>query len=98
MTAAAARARGGLLALEDTESSRRNPPDREALRLAYLQEASFTQHLIERFGLDAYLRIYYGESPDDVVGSTLVDLDGEWRAFIGALQRSDPGDPLDEPG
>ncbi len=97
VTAAAARARGGLLALGDTESTRRNPPDREALRLAYLQEASFTQYLVERFGIDAYLRIYYGESPEDVVGSTLVDLDGEWRAFIGALQDAGGGDPSDEP-
>ncbi|MBY6204531.1 hypothetical protein [Halomonas denitrificans] len=85
-TAKAAAERGGLLPLEDTDSTRRNPPTREDLRLAYLQEGSFTQYLIERFGLDAYLRIYYGESPEDVVGSSLLELDGEWRALIGALQ------------
>lgn len=90
-TALGAEARGGLIALEATDTARRNPATREDLRMAYLQEGSFTQYLIERFGMDAYLKIYLGERPEDVVGISLHDLDLDWRDFINDLRSSPSG-------
>ncbi len=92
-TAAAASRRGSLIDLDRTEESRRNPPNQQDLALAYLQEGSFAQYLIERHGLDAYLRIYYGQSPEEAVGASLESLDRDWRALIGELaDRSMNGD------
>lgn len=77
--------RGDLLAFEDTEATRRRPSGSLDLKMAYLQQGSFTQFLLESYGLDAYLRHYYGQPAEAAFGQSLVALDAKWRAFIESL-------------
>lgn len=81
--------RGGLIAFGQTEVTRRNPDRALDLKMAYLQQGSFTQFLLETYGLDAYLKHYYGQSAEATFGQPLAALDEKWRALIEALRAAD---------
>lgn len=74
-----------LIPLENAEHVRNTNQGNELRLLAYLQEGSFTEFLIENFGLNQYLRIYFGEKPQEVVGYDMASLEQKWRTFILAL-------------
>jgi len=84
-TVATAEKSGGFLPLAETEKTRRTTRDSDLRRLAYLQEGSFTRFLIERDGVEKYLRVYFGESLEDVYGQDLEALEDEWRALLAEL-------------
>jgi len=81
-TARAMRAHGALIPLSEAEAVRGSGQDRTARRLAYLQEGAFTQYLIERFGLNAYFRIYQGAAVQGVTGVSLAQIEQDWRGLI----------------
>lgn len=81
-TARAAEIHGGLIPLAITEETRGSAETRIGRQLAYLQEGAFTQFLIERYGLDAYFRIYHGNPLENVTGKSLADLEVEWTVVI----------------
>lgn len=81
----AAMERGGLIALDKTEATRRKPPNGVDLRMAYLQQGSFTQFLLESYGLEAYLSYYYGQAAEAAFGRPLPELDAAWRLLIQSL-------------
>ncbi len=76
---------GGFLPLAETERTRRSTDSRQLRRLAYLQEGSFTRFLIERDGVEPYLRAYRGERLAEVYGKDLAALETEWRALLADL-------------
>ena len=82
-TATLARSHGSLIPLAEADQARRESGDRR--RLGYLQLGSFTQFLVENYGIDAYLRIYRGDSPVDVTGLKPDVLEERWRALIQSL-------------
>lgn len=51
-------------------------------KLAYLQEGAFTQYLIDRFGLDAYLRVFNGEGFEAVIGASIEVIEADWRNLM----------------
>jgi hypothetical protein len=57
---------------------------RTGARHEYDPAASFTEFVIETYGLDVYKSIYAGELPDDVVGKSYTDLEQEWHAWLSA--------------
>ena len=50
--------------------------------VAYLQEGSFVRFLIENHGLDDFMRVFDGESYENVYGKSFDDLENEWAGFI----------------
>ena len=85
-TARAMRAHGDLIPLAEAEQVRGSRQDRTARRLAYLQEGAFTQYLIERFGLNAYFRIYQGEAVEEVTGVSFARIEDDWQVLIEAAE------------
>ena len=57
---------------------------RTAARAEYDPAASFTQYVIETYGIDAYKRIYDGELPDDAMGRSYQQLEAEWHGWLAA--------------
>jgi hypothetical protein len=55
---------------------------RTGARLEYDPAASFTQFMIETYGMADYKRIYAAELPDDVVGKTWEQLEQEWHDWL----------------
>lgn len=82
--AAAVATGGDFVALADADQVRRSN-ESEPRRLGYLTVGSFTQYLIENYGIDAYFRIYNGASIDEVTGKTLLQLEQRWRTLIQSL-------------
>ncbi|WP_394223207.1 hypothetical protein [Alteromonas gracilis] len=76
---------GGLISLKDAENVRHSAKTGLGRKLAYLQEGAFTQFLIENYGLDAYLKIYAGESTESVTGKTFNQLESDWTSVIGSF-------------
>lgn len=78
---------GAFLALADADEVRRS---KESLprQLGYLTVGSFTQFLIETYGVSAYFRIYSGESLETVTGSTRDELERRWRDLVTSFQES----------
>ena len=74
---------GELLPLADADQARRESGDRR--RLGYLQLGSFTQYLVENYGVDAYMRIYNGADFQGVTGLTMEDAERRWRDLIQSL-------------
>ncbi|KAA9134073.1 hypothetical protein F3N42_00550 [Marinihelvus fidelis] len=86
-TANAAAEQGGLLPLSEVDQARRSTESPLRL-LGYLQAGSFTQFLVDNFGIDAYFRIYQGEDIAAVTGQPFSALEERWRALI-----QDTGNP-----
>lgn len=84
-TADAAIMHGGLLPLESVDEARRATESSLRLR-GYLQAGSFTQYLIENFGIDAYFRIYQGNDIDTVTGMPFSALEARWRTLIQSIE------------
>ncbi|MEM8962210.1 MAG: DUF2891 domain-containing protein [Acidobacteriota bacterium] len=84
-TVAIAAENGWYLSLGKAENIRRFTKSRVQRKLAYLQEGSFTKFLIERDGLEKYMKVYLGESLEDVYGKDLATLETEWRELLEAL-------------
>ncbi len=82
--ARAAAEHGGLVPLADAEEVRGASETRIGRKLAYLEEGAFTQFLIERYGLDAYFRVYQGAAPAEVTGRTLDELEADFFALVRA--------------
>lgn len=55
---------------------------RTGSRLEYDPAASFTQFMIETYGMPAYKQIYDGVLPDDVIGKTWDQLEQEWQSWL----------------
>ncbi len=55
---------------------------RTRARAEYDPAASFTQYVIETYGMEAYKRIYDGELPDDAMGKSYNELEQEWHAWL----------------
>ena len=55
---------------------------RTRARAEYDPAASFTQYVIETYGMEAYKRIYDGELPEDAMGKTYAQLEQEWHAWL----------------
>lgn len=55
---------------------------RTRARAEYDPAASFTQYVIETYGMEAYKRIYDGELPEDAMGRSYVQLEQEWHAWL----------------
>lgn len=85
-TVKVASSHGNFLPLEETEAIRRASETRTGRQLAYLQEGAFTQFLIENYGLNAYFRIYHGESLKAVTGKTLNELESDWLKVLSAIK------------
>ncbi|MEM7586623.1 MAG: DUF2891 domain-containing protein [Acidobacteriota bacterium] len=79
---------GGFLPLAESEKARRRPRSEKERRLAYLQEGSFCRFLIESRGLELFLRVYRGASPDEVYGLTFEALEAEWLQMLDAHEES----------
>jgi hypothetical protein len=90
-TARAAADAGGNLPLAEAEAARNASTSGDQRRLAYLQEGSFTRFLIERDGVDKYLRVFFGESLEEVYGKDLAVLEAEWLELLGALEPEEAG-------
>lgn len=57
---------------------------RTGKRLEYDPAASFTQFVIETYGMPAYKQMYAAELPDDVIGKTWDQLEQEWHDWLAA--------------
>lgn len=77
---------GGLIPLKDCEDVRHTVKG-PARRRPYLQEGSFTQYLIERYGLSRYLEIYQGKDIKQVTGKSFESLEAAWKSQIAAMSR-----------
>jgi len=55
---------------------------RTRARAEYDPAASFTQYVIETYGMEAYKRIYDGELPEDAMGRSYVQLEQEWHGWL----------------
>ncbi len=84
-TAALGKEVGSSLPLAEADRTRRWTDSQELRRLAYLQQGSFTRFLIERDGIELYLRVYRGESLAEAYGQDLATLEAEWRALLADL-------------
>jgi|GEM_PF-6879687 len=82
--AVAAVEHGSLVPLADAEAVRANRETPISRKLAYLEEGAFTQFLIEKYGLNAYFKIYHGMAPKDAVGKSMEELESAWVALIEA--------------
>ena len=82
-TAEVAAAYGELIPLADADQARRESGERR--RLGYLALGSFTQFLVENYGIDAYMRAYNGADLGEVTGLTLAQLEQRWRQLIQSL-------------
>jgi len=82
-TAALAEQYGALLPLAEADQARRGSGRR---RLGYLQLGSFTQYLVENFGVNAYFRMYTGADPAVITGASLDELETRWARLITALK------------
>ncbi len=76
---------GGLIPLEITEKTRGESKTQIGRKLAYLQEGAFTQFLIERYGLNAYFRIYHGTPTNDAVHKSMEELEADWTKLIRSM-------------
>lgn len=85
-TAALAAESGALLPLNECDQARRVTDDSVKRRLAYLQLGSFTQFLIENYGVGAYFALYGGTSSETTTGHSLDDLELRWQALINSIQ------------
>lgn len=56
---------------------------------AYLLAGSWTQFLIERYGLSAYKQYYAGQSTQKTFGQSSVELQTQWLAHLDALKLDD---------
>lgn len=74
---------GELIPLADADQARRESGDRR--RLGYLQLGSFTQFLIENYGVSAYMHIYNGAALAEVTGLTMEQNEQRWRELIQSL-------------
>lgn len=74
---------GELIPLADADQARRESGDRR--RLGYLQLGSFTQYLVENYGVDAYMRIYDGGDFESITGLTKQAAEQRWRELIQSL-------------
>ncbi|WP_262693237.1 hypothetical protein [Kordiimonas aquimaris] len=74
-----------LVPLADAEYVRNTTKDNTLRRLAYLQEGSFTEFLIETYGLNQYLKVYFGDNPKKIMGYDMVALEQQWKSFIQEL-------------
>jgi hypothetical protein len=57
---------------------------RTGARAEYDPAASFSQYVIETYGMEGYKRIYDGELPDDAMGRTYEQLEQEWHGWLAA--------------
>ena len=85
-TAALATEAGDLIALAECDQARRVTDNPVKRRLAYLQLGSFTQYVVENFGVDDYLAIYSGAPVDEVTGYSIDELERQWRSLIKSIQ------------
>ena len=85
-TAALAAEAGSLLPLDECDQARRVTDNPVKRRLAYLQLGSFTQFLIENFGVDTYFAIYSGAPVQTASGHTIDALEQQWRTLINSIQ------------
>jgi hypothetical protein len=78
-------AHGQPVPLEKSEEVRNASRTGTGRRLAYIQEGAFTQFLIERYGLDAYFRIYHGQAPEEATGHPMAALEAQWRDLMASV-------------
>jgi hypothetical protein len=74
-----------LVPLINAEHIRNTTDDNVLRRLAYLQEGSFTEFLIEVYGLNRYLKVYFGGTPEKIIGHDMETLEQQWKTFIQQL-------------
>lgn len=82
----AAAAHGESIPLALSETVRNEKKSGTGRKLAYLQEGAFTQYLIDRFGLDAYLRVFDGDDFAEVTGMQRADAERDWRALMSSFE------------
>lgn len=80
--ARAAKQHGEVIPLAQSETVRNARKSGTGRKLAYLQEGAFAQNLIDRFGLDVFLRIFYGESFESAVGESFGAIESDWRDLM----------------
>ncbi len=76
---------GSLISLTEAEDIRHSAKTGTARKLAYLQEGAFTQFIIERYGLDIYLKLYQGGEPHTLTGKTFSQLEKDWIELINVF-------------
>lgn len=76
----------GFFPLAEAEQQRRRSRSPESRRLGYLVEGSFCRFLIETRGLEAFWRLYRGESTEEVYGLSFEELEASWSAMLEALE------------
>ena len=85
-TASASIEYGSLIPLEKAEYVRHQSKVGIGRQLAYIQEGAFTQFLIEKFGFDTYLEIYFGADIKTKTGYSFSELENQWAQLIGVLK------------
>ena len=84
--ARAAADHGTTIPLAQSEAVRNGRETASGRKLAYIQEGAFTQFLIERHGLDDYLRLFNGEDYETVLGTSMASVEADWRALMQRFQ------------
>ena len=73
---------GRIIPLLDSEKVRRGRETRELRQQAYVQEGSFVQWYVEKYGLDRFSKLLLDKRPFDADGTDWAALEAEWRRSL----------------